>query len=304
MEWSFVRYLAAKKSVDDRALNRQVWESLRREIEHKADSQPLRVLEVGMGIGTMFQRMLEWGLVEQAEYIGIDAESENIAVANRIIPSWAKEQGWNVQGLDFQQSAKPRHDGVAYGFLKADLFDFLQQPRWQNYFDLVIANAVLDVVDVQAVLPMINNSLKQGGMGYFSINFDGMTAFEPLIHAALDEQIIRVYHQSMDERRINGKPSGGSRTGRLLFSVSGQAGFDILDAGSSDWVVFARGGQYPADEAYFLHFILHFFEETIPRYPQIDPGDFQEWLRIRHAQIQRGELVFLTHQMDFLVQKR
>jgi len=32
---------------------------------------------------------------------------------------------------------------------------------------------------------------------------------------------------------------------------------DILDAGSSDWVIFAGPQGYPSDEAYFLHFIIH-----------------------------------------------
>lgn len=304
MEWSFSRYLYAKRSVDDRALNRLVWEALKGEIKRKTQTQPIRALELGMGIGTMFQRALEWGLIEQGEYIGIDAEQENVETARRIIPLWAEEQGWNVQPMDVDQDLERPHNGVVYDFWRADLFDFLQQARWQNYFDLVIANAVLDLVDIRFALPVIRNSLNQNGLGYFSINFDGMTAFEPIVQPDLDEQIIRVYHQSMDDRRVGGQPSGGSQTGRRLFQALSQAGFEILQSGSSDWVVFPRGGRYSADERYFLHFILHFFEETIPQYPQIDLNAFQNWLKVRRAQIDRGELIFLAHQLDFLVRKQ
>ncbi|GIV66004.1 MAG: class I SAM-dependent methyltransferase [Chloroflexota bacterium] len=304
MEWSFVRYLSAKKSVDDRSLNRRVWASLENEIRHHSGNTSLRILELGMGIGTMFQRMLEWGLIEEAEYIGIDAEKENIETARDTIPLWVKEQGWNAQAFDLEPYQNRLFHGVTYAFLRADLYDFLQQTRWQDYFDLVIANAVLDLVDLKLALPLIRNCLKQNGLGYFTINFDGLTAFEPIIHAELDEQIIHLYHQSMDERCINGKNSGESRTGRRLFSALGQAGFEILQAGSSDWAVFPRGGHYSADEGYFLHFILHFFEETIPKYPQIDPNDFQHWLKIRRSQVDQGKLIFLAHQWDFLVRKQ
>ena len=60
--YSFPRYLAAKKSVDDRALNRRVWETLAQSLP-AASPAPLRVLEVGAGIGTMLERLLESGLL-------------------------------------------------------------------------------------------------------------------------------------------------------------------------------------------------------------------------------------------------
>lgn len=300
MELSFTRYLSSKRSVDDRALNRRVWDSLKTEIHHTAQTEKIKVLELGMGIGTMFQRSLEWGLFTNAEYTGIDAEAENTEAACRIIPEWGRAGGWNVYQIVEQDMLEGIH-GVAYRFLRADLYDFLRQPQWRNYFDVVIANAVLDLVDLESVLPMISACLKPGGLGYFSINFDGTTAFEPVVDAELDEMIIRYYHQSMDERRVNGKRSGGSCTGRRLFHALKRAKFEVVEIGASDWVVFPREGHYPADEAYFLHFILHFFEETIPKYPQINPIAFENWLRNRRSQIERGELVFMAHQLDYFV---
>jgi hypothetical protein len=305
MEWSFTRYLSAKKTVDDRALNRRVWDVLREEIKKRDHNQAVRVLELGMGIGTMFQRLLESEVFTSAQYIGIDSEGENVKTANRLIPSWAAAQGWDVHvveenGWKVVQNAKGT---VTCQFLEADLFEFLQQERYQNHFDLIVANAVLDLVPLERVLPMIWKCLSQEGLGYFSINFDGLTSFEPTIESELDETIIAIYHQSMDERRINGQLSGDSRTGRHLFHALIKSGFEVIEAGSSDWLVFPRRGQYPADEAYFLHFILHFFEETIPKYPQINPTAFEDWLRRRRSQIDKGELVYLAHQLDYLVRK-
>jgi hypothetical protein len=64
--------------------------------------------------------------------------------------------------------------------------------------------------------------------------------------------------------------------------------------------VHAVNGKYPADEAYFLHFILHFFEESLTGHAELDAGAFANWLKERHAQIEHGELVYIAHQMDFL----
>jgi len=77
----------------------------------------------------------------------------------------------------------------------------------------------------------------------------------------------------------------------------------VLAAGASDWVVHAVNGTYLADEKYFLHFILHFFEESLTGHPGLDAAAFAEWLAARREQIERGELVYIAHQMDFLVKR-
>jgi hypothetical protein len=131
---------------------------------------------------------------------------------------------------------------------------------------------------------------------WFTINFDGVTSLEPTIDAALDDQIERYYHESMDTR-----PTGGdSRAGRHMFAHLRQAHAKILAAGASDWVVHAVDGKYPGDEAYFLQFILHFFEEALSAHPGLDAASFANWLSKRREQIEDGELVYIAHQMDFL----
>jgi hypothetical protein len=82
-----------------------------------------------------------------------------------------------------------------------------------------------------------------------------------------------------------------------------QAQAEILAAGASDWVVYASKGKYAAEEAYFLYFILHFVEEALKGKEGLNPVAFEEWLQVRRAQIERGELVYLAHQMDFLVRR-
>ena len=68
-------------------------------------------------------------------------------------------------------------------------------------------------------------------------------------------------------------------------------------------MVHTTRGEYPADEKYFLHFILSFFESSLKAHAELDPAEFQNWLEKRRSQVERGELVYIAHQMDFLVQK-
>jgi hypothetical protein len=100
----------------------------------------------------------------------------------------------------------------------------------------------------------------------------------------------------------NRTTGGDSRAGRHLISHLRQAKAKVLAVGSSDWVVHAMDDKYPDDEAYFLQFILHFFEESLTSHPALNAAAFPDWLTKRRDQINRGELVYIAHQMDFLVQ--
>jgi hypothetical protein len=67
---NYVRYLGSKRTVDDRALNTEVIrrfeEILRaRKAELPWDQTPLRVLEIGAGIGAMVVRLWRLGVFKQ-----------------------------------------------------------------------------------------------------------------------------------------------------------------------------------------------------------------------------------------------
>jgi len=61
MEYSFPRYLLSKQSVDDRALNRVVLDALRANLP----AEPVRIIEVGAGIGTMLARLVRGNIVRR-----------------------------------------------------------------------------------------------------------------------------------------------------------------------------------------------------------------------------------------------
>lgn len=300
--YSFQRYLAAKKSVDDRALNRYVWQTLADHLPTPSPWSPLKVLEIGAGIGTMVERLWDWGLLSSAHYTGIDAQSENVASGQSRLKSWAAGRDYQALSTGEQLSFRKGNQLVSIDLQAVNLFDFIAREAGRHTWDLLIAHAFLDLVNIPSTLPRLFKLLPAGGSFYFSLNFDGGTLFEPSIDLAFDNLVQRLYHQTMDDRLVNGLPSGDSRSGRHLFANLQANGAQVLAAGASDWVVFAGPHGYPGDEAYFLHFIIHTINLALAGHPELDTHRFSDWVQERHAQIEREELVYIAHQLDYVGQ--
>ena len=299
--YNFSRYLAAKKSVDDRALNKTVWESLACAVASYPVEDRLRVLEIGAGIGTMVERTLDWGLLTRATYLALDAEQTNISEASSRLPSWASDNGYTVENVARNHiRVMGKDQDLLVKLETADVFEFLARELPNSKWDVLIANAFLDLIDVPSTLPALLSLLKPGGLFYFTITFDGATIIQPEIDRAFDAQIEALYHETMDRRVIGGKPSGDSRTGRHFFDQVRSAGATLIEAGASDWVVFAGPDGYRGDEAYFLHFIIHTVGSALEGQPALDQERLAWWVRERHTQIDQGRLVYIAHQMDFL----
>ena len=291
MTSGYARYLAAKTTVDDRALNRHVLAELRRLMPAGAP----QVLEVGAGLGTMVARLMDWGVVGTCEYILLDADRPLLDDSRRWLRDWAAARG-------LRSDLRP--DGLQVGDLRvrlehAELGRYLEAAHGARA-DVLIANAVLDLVDVPAVLPGLLRLLVPGGIYWFTINYDGESIFEP--GHPHDDQVMQAYHRDMDERVRYGRPAGDSRTGRRLFHYLQAAGAPALAAGSSDWVVSAGpDGNYLGDEAYFLRSILSTIQNALrSREDRVAPADLADWLAVRGRQLATGELVYIAHQLDFV----
>lgn len=297
----YIRYLAAKKSLDDRSLNRLVWHHLEQAVRERTDSAPLRVLEVGCGIGTMLERLLDWGLLSRAAYTGIDVEAEFIREARRRFRGYAAEKNANLAaphcGPMVLRTAD--HD-VRVTFTAADLFKFMDREQGKSCWDLLVAHAVLDLIDLPTALPRLLSLLVPGGLFYFSLNFDGATIFEPAIDPDLDRRIEALYHSTMNIYRRQGHPAGSSVTGRRLLGHLKAAGAHLVAAGSSDWVVFPGLDGYPGDEAFFLHTIIDTIGRALHRHPELDASQFESWLAQRHRQIDAAALIYIAHQLDVM----
>jgi hypothetical protein len=308
-DYSFRRYLAAKKTVDDRAVNRRVWDVLMRQLEPKSPGGPLRVLEVGSGIGTMVERLVEWGVFARASealhtppstaagptatITAIDAQTANIVEAQRRLPAWAAAQRFAVNG-GVDGGLGLERDGLRLLLeLEAiDLCDFAARERGHRTWELLIAQALLDVVDLPATLPDFVSLSAPGGLLYFTITYDGGTILQPEIDRGLDDHIEALYHQT--------NVWGDCRAGRRLFHQMRENGVETLDMGAADCVVFPGRNGYPADEAYFLHFIIHTIDTALRGHPELDQERFGAWIRQRRAQIERAELVYISNHLDAL----
>jgi len=291
MAYDYARYLAAKTTVDDRALNLHVLAELRRLMPVGAP----RVLEVGAGLGTMVARLMDWGVIGGGEYILLDTDRQLLDRSRRWLCDWTAARGMRSDLLP---------DGVQVGDLRvrlvhAELGSYLEAAH-EERADVLIANAVLDLVDVPAVLPGLLRQLVSGGVYWFTINYDGESIFAP--GHPCDDQVMRAYHRDMDERFRYGRPAGESRTGRRLFHHLRNAGAPALAAGASDWVVHPiPDGGYPDDEAYFLRSILDTIRDALRNRPDwIEPADLAGWLVERGRQLAAGELVYIAHQLDFV----
>ncbi len=291
MTFDYARYLAAKTTVDDRALNRHVLDELRRLMPA---GEP-RILEVGAGLGTMVARLIDWGVLGSGEYILLDADRQLLDDSRRWLCDWAAVRGLRSDLLP---------DGLQLGDMRvrlahAELGSYLEAAHGAPA-DVLIANAVLDLVDVPAVLPGLLRLLVPGGVYWFTINYDGESIFEP--GHPHDDQVMRAYHRDMDERIRYGRQAGDSRTGRRLFHQLRAAKAPALAAGPSDWVVSAGpDGNYPGDEAYFLRSILSTIENALrSREDWVEPADLTDWLAARGQQLAAGNLVYLAHQLDFV----
>src|ERR1700744_3457640 len=290
MTSGYARSLAAKTTVDDRALNGHVLAELRRLMPAGA----LRVLEVGAGLGTMVARLMDWGVVSTGEYILLATDRPLLDHSRRWLRDWAAARGLRSDLLP---------DGLQVGDLRvrlvhAELGSYLESDHGA-LADVLIANAVLDLVDVPAILPGLLRLLVPGGVYWFTINYDGESIFAP--GHPHDDQVLRAYHRDMDERVRYGRPAGDSRTGRRLFHHLRAAGAPALAAGSSDWVVSADpDGNYPGDEADFLGSILNTIHGALRNRPdRVEPAHLADWLEVRGRQLAAGELVYIAHQLDF-----
>ena len=289
-DYSYRRYLESKQSVDDRALHRGVLRSLQDALKARS-RESLRVLEVGGAAGSMVRRVIEWGLIGDADYVLVDSDAQALAHLPQALESWATSEESRSLTPGDAKSLQIRHGEAALklSWEHSDIGTFLSSNP--PPFDLVIAHAVLDLIDLESFLPRLWKRCRRGAHYWFTINFDGESVFlPPLPH---DQAIWDAYHQSMNRR------PGSSHAGRKLFAQLGASGARIDAAGSSDWIVHAKSIGYPGDEAYFLHHIVHTITNELGARPPVNPNAFASWVAQRHEQIDRSELIYIAHQLDF-----
>jgi SAM-dependent methyltransferase len=302
--YDFIDYLVAKKTIDDRSLNCIVWDRLQGALADHETQECLRVLEIGSGIGTMIERMATGPLTHRSShYTAVDINPDCTRAARRRLSRWAKRQGFVViRETETSHLLETGGTRIRVDLKTGDAYALVAEAAPHSW-DLLLAHAFMDLVDIQSLLPGMMRLLKSGGLLFLSLNFDGDTVLLPAIAPEFDDRVIHRYHRSMDERIVDGRQAGDSRTGRRLLMKLIQRRNEILAAGASDWIVYPRRRRYPMGESYFLHHIIHTIDEELAHHPEIDPDYFKAWIAKRHVQIDNGELVFMAKHIDILARK-
>jgi hypothetical protein len=278
MTHSPIRYLAAKRTVDDRSLSRRVRNRLCTELPPAP-----AIFEPGCGTGVTVPRLLEWG-VTTGSYRGVDTLSETIAHARAVRPAELRRMGYDVVETD----TGFRVGGLTVSF---EAGDALVRVAETGPHDLVVAQQFLDLVDIDHAVEIVTAALSPGGLAYLPLTFDGVTLFEPP-HPA-DEAMLTAYHATMDQR------AGSSRAGRDLFDTLQSLPGTVLAVDAADAIVRPRDGEYPADERFVLESILSFIDD------EVDASDVparDDWLRTRRQQVRDAELLYVAHRYDVLYQ--
>jgi hypothetical protein len=299
----FVRYLSSKKSVDDRALNTHVRNTLAAALPESSPQAPLRVLELGAGIGTMIERLVDWRLLTFADYTAIDCDVNCVSEFGRRMANWVIAEGFGFSRRPENTALIRTQQGeILIKFERADVYDLFTMDQTGRQWDLGIAHAFMDLVDIGGVLPRFCNFIRPGGLLYLTLNYDGETIFLPGFNGAFEKQLLRLYNQTMDDRIVDGRITGGCLTGRKLFGHLQAANAAVLAAGSSDWIVLPASQGYPQDESYFLHYILDTIYTELESHPELDQKLLESWIRTRHDQVENAKLIFIAKNLDLLVQ--
>jgi hypothetical protein len=290
----YLRYLAAKKGIDDRSLNRLVWDTLARTLPAATTGGAVRIIELGAGIGTMLERVVDWGLIKgEGSYLATDRAADHLRAARSRLAEWA---GSLHHGLHFNGEGNGALQ-LAHGTLAITLqtieAEQLAAAGEPDSCHLLIAHALLDLVDFTRLLPKLLPLVKKMGLLYLTCNFDGETIFLPEHPGGEEPEIIRRYHASMEAR-----VPGASRTGRRLLDFLPRTGLTVLAAGASDWIIQPRVGSYPGEEAFFLHAMVETVAQELAQ-PN-PPAGLASWARARHRQIEAGELIFIARHLDIL----
>jgi hypothetical protein len=337
----YPRYLQAKEPIDARSRHPRVWRHLVDTLCANADpEQSLKLFEVGAGTGglakTIIQTLAErtaeetsrgYASIREVTYTFVDLRPANVALAYRRLRDWLERR---KGALIVDQAAPPdvasRRDSdadradpkrpsgqlqgrisdsdlkVTIRFEVGDALDHASTSA--EPYDGVIGQAVLDLMHLPTAIPTLLEALKEGGVGYFPIHFDGTTTFIPPHRD--DEAVIAAYHASMDVTSAGEPAQGGSQTGRKLLQrlMSADTDATLVDAAASDWVVApTEDGKYAAHEMYFLQCMLHFFEQSVAEQASPDATTLERWLEKRRSELAAHQLALSVHQYDALVQK-
>ena len=275
-EHARVRYLEAKRSVDEESRSR-------RAADRFVAALPAapRVIEAGAGTGSLVPWLVDRG-VTAGSYRGVEASAAVVAHARHARAAELRYRGRAV--TDGQASS--RVGDLEFRFEVGDALAELPD----DDADAVVAQQFMDLVSIPEAVEAFTDALVPGGVAYFPLTFDGTSVFGPAHEA--DRAVERAYHEAIDETA-----GRSSRAGRRLATHLRRAPGELVAMDASDGIVRPHGEGYRADERYFLECILGFVESSVT--PETVPA-IDDWLQTRRQQLARGDLIYVGHRYDLL----
>jgi SAM-dependent methyltransferase len=296
----YTPFLLAKRAIDDQALNERIWTRAMSLLGQSVADRSIRILELGAGVGGMLERILTRTAVGVIHYTVVDVEPAHLAALRVELHAFGEREGYRVDVMETGQVILTKGDRRIEVILEhSDVFAFFERRPRESY-NLLIAQAFLDLFDIEPLLTLMVEAIEPGGGLYFPITFDGISSWLPVIDAAFDNRVEHLYHKSMDARGSAIDMAPRSQTGRhVVYHLSQRADIAALEAAASDWVVCAPyNSQLRTDELMFLHALLDGYERELTGHFGLELESWHDWLTLRRRYIETGDAVFLAHHLD------
>ena len=295
MEIAFADYLQAKFLLDERSLNPRVRELLTLSLKGRPE---LHCLDLGTGTGAMLRRLIEWELSGRLVLTGLDAQADLLEQARASIAELLSKRGFVATREQPHWRCERTGQSIELSLHGAKLADFRSD---QTRCDLITAQAFMDIVPLADTLRLVKGWLKPGGLFYATLNYDGGTCLFPRYgDEALEARLLENYDQSMERRRVDGKPTGGCHSGTRLHATLMATGFELLGYGSSDWNMTPESGAYQDQDAICLQAILDCIRREGAEAGAFEGTELDAWFLDRKARIRSGSLGLIVHQLDIL----
>lgn len=284
-------YLTAKRTVDDRSLNRTVLDAFRSGLEARAEDE-LQILEFGAGTGTMPIRLTEWEMLPDSVcYRALERKPAHVKRARKQIPEQLTAMGYTLESLDRDAgrfTATRDSQQIRFSVEQVDALSVAGNP------DVIIACAFLDLVSLPDAVSHIRDLLTPGGILYAPITFNGFTGFTPT--DPFDDTVTDNYHRHMSKR------AGGPHSGRNLLELIPRYDGDIVAVGGSDWIIRPVDGTYPAKERAVIAFLLSTIYNAVSELSltQKQEEKLDKWVAKREQQIADESVTFIAHNLDIL----
>lgn len=293
----FPDYLDAKFALDERSLNEQVRSALSQQLQGRVR---LSCLDVGSGTGAMVRRLLRWCSVPELLITVLDCNRDMLETARRRIVGELQqlrlavdENGPAVRGESIGRS-------VVVDFVACRVSEF-SPPAFR--YDLITAHSFMDLVTVEATLQSFEQWLLPGGLLYATLNYDGMTSlFPPFEDGLFESRLMAAYDASMDDRRVEGLATGGSRSGSRLVAALYRRQWEVLAYGTSDWNLTPTAGKYRDRDKVCIQAMLEFIRLEAER-SSLDQEGACRWSTDRAQQLGADRLGLIVHQLDVLAAK-